>query len=365
MKICIITTVHNGLDARIYSREARALANAGHKILIISPSGSGDSINNITFKNYKPVKIKWLRLLTNFRYMTTGLQSRSDVFHFHDPDFILFAILIKLISGKKVIFDVHENFSKVLMEATWLPVYVRQVFSSLYSFFEYQTSKVFDGIIAATDHIASRFDKNRTIVIHNYPRTCINGGKPDVKRIKNSIVFIGGLTRIRGIKEMLQAMEILRKKINAEIHVYGIFTDPVFESEIRSLYNFDWVQFHGFVDNKDVYNRMKSCEVGILPYLPVPNHIEAMPTKLFEYMMAGIPIACSNFPLWKDIVESHGIGMTFNPENLQEMADVLDNLLTDRNGLKKKAKACRKVFSEKYNWESEEERFLNYYQSLY
>ena len=94
----------------------------------------------------------------------------------------------------------------------------------VYRFTEKFASKVFDGIITATDHIQTLFPKEESIIVHNYPE---NKNK-SLKRkniIPNSLVYIGGLTPIRGIEEMLKAVVISRDKLPIEIHTYGQFTD--------------------------------------------------------------------------------------------------------------------------------------------
>ena len=47
---------------------------------------------------------------------------------------------------------------------------------------------------------------------------------------------------------------------------------------------------------------------------------------MFEYMSAGIPVICSNFPLWRDIIEKHQCGICVDPQNSSEIALAIDFL---------------------------------------
>ena len=361
MYICIITTVHNATDARIFYRQARSLSSVGHNVTIIAPKGMLEEEKTIKFIIISPTKIKWLRLFTNFKYLKKALNGRHDLYHFHDPDFLFFGVLLKIISGKKVIFDVHEDFSKVLLEAEWIPSSLRRIFSIKYNFIEAFCSLFFDGIITATEHIATRFNARKTVVIHNYPHSKIDFDTKIEKR-PNSLVFIGGITRIRGLYQFLEGLRILRQRVQVTIDVYGSFTDPDYESEMKQEFGQDWIKFHGFVDNTKVYDKLAQYELGVLPYLPVPNHLEALPTKIFEYMMTGLPIVCSDFPLWHQIVEGNKIGKCFDPLNPENISEILYEILNDKSDLEGMSTMGKILFREKYNWEMEEKELFRFYE---
>jgi glycosyltransferase involved in cell wall biosynthesis len=59
----------------------------------------------------------------------------------------------------------------------------------------------------------------------------------------------------------------------------------------------------GFVNREEAKQIMAESKAGIVTFLPLPNHINAQPNKMFEYMSASLPVICSDFPLWNSIVE--------------------------------------------------------------
>ena len=86
--------------------------------------------------------------------------------------------------------------------------------------------------------------------------------------------------------------------------------------------------------------------------------------KLFEYMMAGLPVICTNFILWKEVVEENDCGICVNPNNVNEITDAINYLINNLDIAKQMGENGRKMVQKKYNWESEEKKLLEIYRSL-
>jgi len=103
---------------------------------------------------------------------------------------------------------------------------------------------------------------------------------------------------------------------------------------------------------------------GLVLYHPVPNHTDAQPNKLFEYMSAGIPVISSNFPLWKEIVEGHQCGICVDPLKPDEIAKAIQWILDNPEKAKKMGENGRRAVEEKYNHTVEEKKLLTLYKLL-
>jgi glycosyltransferase involved in cell wall biosynthesis len=104
--------------------------------------------------------------------------------------------------------------------------------------------------------------------------------------------------------------------------------------------------------------------IGIIPYLPVPNHLVCLPNKLFEYMAAGVAVIASDFPHYRKVVESSNSGLLVNPERPQSLANAMLTLLEDSSLTKEMGSNGKKAFTKTYNWNSEEEKLLAFYKKL-
>ncbi|MBN4051292.1 glycosyltransferase, partial [bacterium AH-315-M05] len=120
----------------------------------------------------------------------------------------------------------------------------------------------------------------------------------------------------------------------------------------------------GVLDREKVIETMKRAIVGIVVFLPLPNHVHAQPNKLFEYMSSGLPVIASNFPLWKEIVEKNNCGICVDPLNPQEIAKAISFLMDNHQTAKKMGENGIKRVKEEYNWDIEGKKLIDVYEKL-
>ena len=80
--------------------------------------------------------------------------------------------------------------------------------------------------------------------------------------------------------------------------------------------------------------------------------------------MAGLPVACSEFPEMKRIVEENKVGATFDPENPKDIARAIKEIFADGNKYEKMRSRALRVAKATYNWEIEERKLLKVYIGL-
>jgi glycosyltransferase involved in cell wall biosynthesis len=103
---------------------------------------------------------------------------------------------------------------------------------------------------------------------------------------------------------------------------------------------------------------------GIVTFLPEPNHVTAQPNKMFEYMSAGLPVIASNFPLWREIIETNECGICVDPLDPKAIADAIDWLVENPTPARTMGENGSKAVMERYNWSVEEEKLLALYDKL-
>jgi glycosyltransferase involved in cell wall biosynthesis len=97
---------------------------------------------------------------------------------------------------------------------------------------------------------------------------------------------------------------------------------------------------------------------------PEPNHLEAMPQKIFEYMGAALPLIASDFPLWRRILGTTGCALFVDPQDPQAIADAIEFILRHPDEAEKMGRRGQAAVLEHYNWDTEAEKLVNLYSGL-
>jgi glycosyltransferase involved in cell wall biosynthesis len=87
-------------------------------------------------------------------------------------------------------------------------------------------------------------------------------------------------------------------------------------------------------------------------------------TKLFETMNAGLPVICSDFKLWKKIVEGNNVGICIRHDDEQALKDAIMKLVNDSELYKQMCENGKRLAREKYNWASQEKKLFAVYKKV-
>jgi len=364
--IAHLTTAHARDDIRIFRKQCCTLANAGYKVTLVVADGKGNAeIDGVSIHDVgKSASRLRRRVGATRRVYQAAKKLDAELFHFHDPELLPIGLLLKKL-GRKVIFDAHEDVTKQIMGRPWLSKYTRIILSKTYSTLEAQASPRFDHVICVTPSIAETFAKYGTqaTIVANYPiLNELTVADDELGNKSNSVCFVGGLTQVRGIREIVLAAAQTKNKVR--LQVGGAFALAQDEAEIRALPEAHHTDFLGQINRQEVAQLMAKTFAGLVTFLPSPNHIDALPNKLFEYMSAGLPVIASDFPLWRDIINQADCGICVNPNDIQAIADAIDMLAANPERAKEMGRNGQLAVQQQYNWDKAAENLLGIYERL-
>ncbi|MGZ4123218.1 MAG: glycosyltransferase, partial [Tumebacillaceae bacterium] len=168
---------------------------------------------------------------------------------------------------------------------------------------------------------------------------------------------------LRGLREMVQAQSLLPPELNARMLFAGHISEERRE-EVQWLPGWDAVQEVGYLDRQGVRDLLGQVRMGIVALHPTVAYRDALPVKLFEYMVAGLPVVASHFPLWQTIVEGNQCGICIDPLDPAAMADAIRWLLEHPEAAEQMGQNGRRAVLERYNWQAEAKRLVATYAEL-
>lgn len=365
MKIVHVTTVHSRYDVRIFQKECITLANEFGDVNLFVCDGLASEFKNgvhIMDIGAAPTSRLLRIFLQPIRMFWAVRKMKPDIIHFHDPELMFFSLLLEWI-GFSVIYDSHEDVPRQILGKHWIPKVLRNSTSWLFERIENFVISQLSGVVAATPHITTRFRRiNRNIVnINNYPQP--DELAPSARPLQHNlqICYVGGISRIRGIRPLIEALSLLP---GVRLALCGRFIESDLEIELRALPGWNQVDYYGQVGRNDVRHVLNESMAGMVTLFPAPNYLDSLPIKMFEYMAAGIPVIASDFPLWRQILGDAHAGICVDPQDPRAIARAVRQLMDDMDGADKMGKAGREAVLTKYNWSIEGAKLTEFYKEL-
>jgi len=364
-RIAHLTSAHNRTDVRIFLKECRSLAQTGYEVTLLVADGlDGETRDGVRMESVSKASGRMARMaIAPLRLLRKALASKAELYHLHDPELIPIGLVLKA-RGAKVIFDAHEDLPKQILTKPYLPWPVRRIVSKMASLMLRAVLPWFDGLVAATPPIRDsllHINKN-SIDINNYPiREELNSGARAAQPAR-SVCYIGGISQIRGVFELVSAMALLPTDIRLKLA--GHFQESATEDSLKSLEGWSHVDYLGTISRAEVREAMAASVAGIVTFLPVPNHLDSQPNKMFEYMSAGLPVIGSDFPLWKVLLGEGPCGICVDPLDPKSIADAILTLVSQPELAFTMGQRGQRAVRERFNWEAESVKLAAFYRAI-
>jgi glycosyltransferase involved in cell wall biosynthesis len=334
-------------DGRVFHKEARSLVKAGYEVVLIARHDKEEVVAGVHVVPLPSPKSRLQRMTrVLWRLYRLAVRENADVYHFHDPELMTVGLLLKL-RGRKVIWDVHEHYPNSILDKYYLARPLRRVISK--SFARYRKMKVRSGRI------------------ENYP--IIELSESFAKDPQEKIVYLGGMSRMRGLLEVLDAFAVVAKKYPRwELCLVGSYSPPSFEKDMKDRVSALGlganVKFIPWVPYEEKERLSSQAAMGVITYLPYSNNTSCLPNKLFDYMLVGLPVIASNFPLYREVVEPSHCGLIVDPSRPEEIARAMEYLIEHPQEARQMGENGRRAVREQYNWEKEGEKLLQIYATV-
>jgi glycosyltransferase involved in cell wall biosynthesis len=370
MIVCYFTSKVSN-DVRVFGKECVSLAKAGYKVYLISPNAKDavvDGVQIIGVPYSHSDTFSRLFILPRLLYKC-ALKVDADIYHFNDPASLFYGYKLKL-RGKKVIFDSFEDHPTLILEYRRIPLFIKKIISKIYTWYENRMCSKFDGIIMCYHWTQERLSKicHNNQLIFNFP--IIKEEKKNIVNHSNehgfSLCYAGLLSEMWNIESIVLSLSKLNGvSLNLAGHGGIQLVKRLEGLEVWSRVNYLGKISHDKV-HELIYSR-SNVGIALLDYIPLTkgNIGNLSNNKLFEYMLAGLPVICTDFILWKEIIEKNQCGICIPPKNEEALSNAISFLIENPAIAKSMGENGRKCVLERYNWSVEEKKLLSLYDNLY
>lgn len=349
----IIVSVSNDLvtDQRVH-KVCNTLVDSGFELVLTGRLLKGSQ--PVVGRNYQCVRFKLIfnkgflfYFCLNARLFFYLIFKRFDILLANDADTLPAHYVVSRIRRKKIFYDSHEIFPEVpeLNNKKFVKKFWRRI------------EKIcLPGVYRAytvSESVAKYYSKKYKIdfsVVRNLPN--FNENIYDFKKRPNIIIYQGALNKDRGLELLIEAMQFIG---NYKLMIVG---EGDLSLQLRNLSAKNGlsnkIEFAGKIPHEKLREITSTALLGFsLEQNTNLNYYYSLPNKFFDYINAGVPVLCSDFPEMAKITDRYKTGRTFSGNTPQELAETIIAMLDDRESLYQFHKNCVEA-SKELCWEKEE-----------
>ena len=338
-------------DQRVY-KEVKTMVKMGHNVEVITPhkSTKQKKIDDITVHCIgKTAPFGF----TGIKIIKKALQKEYDLFYCHEFDPLVYGWILKKITKKSVVWDCHEYLVPMKRE-------LQGKLSALLAknIIKFAAPRI-DHIITVDNILGRQLQTlNSVTVIANYPTV---SDFPLLEyKTKNkvpNIIYVGSMTEERGLKKMMKAYKIVRDNFEAKLTMIGGFYDTSLEQWAK---NYDSennlkVNWKGWINYTELAPLCSQADLGLCILQDSERYMKAIATKVYEYIIMGLPVVTSKGHMSDRLVKKEKYGISVDSSDENAIANGILTLL-NQSSIKGVNKENIQSSRSRYVWERSEEK---------
>ena len=322
--VAIVTTGHDVADARLH-RTAAALRRAGATVSVHGLGGASRAPLGCSVTTAAPAG----KVRRGLRALTWPWRASADVVITLDPDTAVAAFLSTRARRTRWVADVHEDYRALLKDRSWVPTPLLAVLRAAVALLNQLIAHA-DLVVVADEHVPPRKAASR-IVMRNEPDFSmlppIQDTRPDGPW---RAVHIGDNRTSRGLRSMVEA---IAATVNDEqpwhLDIVGPVAAPDLEWFTQRTAQDDarYITHHGRLEPARAWELAAHADVGLCLLAATAAFVDAMPSKVYEYLGCGLPTVATPLPRVVEVLHRTGAGAIV--EGAQETTEALRRFTTD------------------------------------
>jgi glycosyltransferase involved in cell wall biosynthesis len=391
-RVGMLLTAEFPPDNRV-NKEAKSLVNAGFELYLLSLNHSnrpateelnGYKIVRFFMPKFFHKKLSPLYLLLPIYRWIWVYQVQKfiekygiEILHIHDLPLTDIGVMMKRKYGIKLVADQHEYYSNRIKSHAHYNTKIGKIVNLLSNWdaFEKKYLPEADLIITVEAPMISIYtdtigiSKEKLVAVPNTPdkdeARWIDLAKTEriPKRKDFVVLYVGVVDVQRGLDQMVRALPILREKIpNLVFRIAGrMAKNTGFFQLADELGVRDMIDFVGWKSGRELADVLVNADVGISLDLPTSEQLEmTIPTKIYQYLLAGLPVIVTDRKYMKEFVEGNGVGSVFSTGNIEELTDKILQIFDKTEDIQNIEKHVSQV-KDNIHWEETVKALQIYY----
>lgn len=302
------------------------------------------------------------------------MQIRADMYHACDLTALPASFLVATLRRKPLIFEVYDLHFPVPETGVG---FWRRLSGLLMRFHAFVLPRCV-GVIATSplhaDEICKRFSLPEVVLVRNIPayrsveksnrlRDYLGLG-PDVR----IALYQGSLQPDRELDRLIRAARFLaRDSVIVMMGKDKVGTQARLEELIVSQGVADRVKILAPVPYEELLDWTASADIGVILYSPTysPNVRMCLPNKLFEFLMAGLPVLAGQLDAISSILKDYDVGRTVSSLEPAAIGEAMNMMLKDRNALERMRGNALQAVLQELNWEEESQKLVDFYADIF
>ncbi len=378
MKKVVLVVLNDFTHDNRVLKEATSLSNNGYDVSVcalhekhlqVFEEIGKIKVFRLKLKSRNISKSKIVRAVKYFEFMFRFARKfkKTDIIHCNDLNTLPFALFLKIFYNKrlKVVYDAHEHETQREYNSVGL---IHKIYFKTEKFLIKYANVVITVSPSIAKEYAEDYNLSNVYLVHNCPHfqetTKQDLFRKELGISSKSKIFIyqGGLSEGRGLLQIIDAFKQIENRNNKiPKHVIIFMGYGPMEEKIKTLAGKHNTIFY-FPPQKqeDLIKYTNSADWGIIFNKNISkNHYYSLPNKLFESIMADLPIIATPLLELSNIINENKIGIIakdFSTEALVEAIQETNNAQINKDSFK--------TLKQKYNWESQEKILLEAYNEL-
>lgn len=322
-------------EPRMFERIGASLAAAGHSVTIIAHGSRApvrtDALRTISIGFFERLTVQ--RLMAGFRILKKTLQLKPEHIIINTPELLWVGIVNRIFFGRKIIYDVLENYTRNIRHTPAFPAWVRPGLAAFVRLVEWSARPfLHQHWVAEKGYLTELPFLKKPLVLENkLPQSIAQHYQAKRTAPMRKLIFTGTLAETTGVFEAIRITIALHHLDPAfTLHIVGYAALPQVRTKLMEVASrHPYITLTGIgalVPHHDILQHIQTADAGFIIYPPNPSTASSIPTKLFEYLALGLPILIHHTETTEQLVRQYQAGVLLRDLTPEAILHHINNL---------------------------------------